>query len=157
MALQIIRDRHIIEWDDQNGVTHALEDKTYTVSNLSDLHIRPVDIAASSNNQVIWDPTDQPASVPISFNYLYMRSTIELLCALTIDEDDDQGRVTFGFKMEPNQGFSLGTSFGLADGNASPPTSDIFGVDGLDDVIDRIEVEERNGVAGQLLLVLGKV
>ncbi len=156
MTTGTIKHRHIVEVTDLLGNVVEYDNEASFLL-LTDVYTRHFNIAASANNLVIWDPTDQAAAAPSSFDYLFIRSTIELLLALIVDEDDDQGMVPMTTKLKAGHGYTLGSDFALADGAAVPPTSDIFGADGLDDVIDRLEVEERNGVAGDLLLIMGKI
>ena len=124
-------------------------------SGLTELYQRNGVITASAS-AVLWDPTDQAASVPASFGYFSFKPSTLVQLLLVIDEDDDVGRVPAAITVPADHWFILGSNVALADASAVPPTDDIWS-DGVADVIDRIEIRETVGVAGSFILIMGKV
>jgi len=122
-------------------------DKTFTVTAIT----YDVIVVAANATKIIWDPTTAATEATSDFDFLFMQATKDLDVEMTINEGDANEELN-SFRLVAGVPFVLGAD----DAWFNHGASDIFANTASNpDVIDKIRIDEPNGVAAELILILG--
>lgn len=119
---------------------------TKVFSSLNEIYRQEVDISANGT-VIVYDPTNWSGIQFTAFDALVMYSTKDLDIEMTINEGDANEELN-SFRLAADTPFILGAD----DAYYNHSASNAFG--GTLDVIDKIRVDEPNGSAAKLTLIM---
>lgn len=129
--------------DDQGSTDVVSAEKSFTFTAKED---KQFSITASATN-IIWDPTIDSSEATSDFVFMYLLSNGDLDVEMTINEGDVNEEL-ISFRLAADVPFTLGAD----DAYFNHLASNIYG--GTLNVIDKIRVNEPNGVAVTLRFIM---
>jgi hypothetical protein len=134
-----------VETIDSNG--HKQTDSyVYSNTSLNELSKQEITVAASTTT-IIWDPVNWTNYPITDFDFMTIVPTVDLDMELTCNEGDANEEL-FTIPLAKN----LPVHFASNRSYYNHSASDAFA--GTLDVIDKIRVQEGNGTAGKLFIIL---
>ena len=134
-----------IEILDNNGITCKIPFK-YSFTSVNEILRKEVDIAANAT-VIIYDPVNWTGYDITKFDVFVMYSDKDLDVEMTINEGDANEELN-SFRVVANLPFILGAD----DAYYNHSASNIYA--GTLDVIDKIRVDEPNGTAAKLNIII---